>query len=131
MTDKSIKLDIAIGIFIVLLFMGISYKGLPFFISIDKSFYDIAVRFSPDKHPGSSNIVLIDIDDHSIAELGPWPWPRNQIANMINILKENGIKLIGLNILYPNKENKEALQAMEALSGSLDNNLKIRMQEAT
>ena len=129
MTDKSIKLDIAIGIFIILLFIGFSYKSLPLIESIERHIYDIAIKFTPKNDSQTNNIILVDIDDHSLAELGPWPWSRDLIANMINLLKQNGAKLIGLNVLFPEKENKQALLAMEALSESLDAATKARMKE--
>lgn len=33
-----------------------------------------------------TRFVLIDIDESSLSEIGPWPWPRARIANMIEHL---------------------------------------------
>jgi adenylate cyclase len=27
-------------------------------------------------------VIIIDIDDRSLAEIGQWPWPRNQLAKL-------------------------------------------------
>ncbi|MBN1849953.1 MAG: protein kinase [Deltaproteobacteria bacterium] len=129
MTDKSIKLDIAISIFIVLLFIAFSYKSLPFCDSIDRHIYDTAIRFSPSNDLKNDHIMLVDIDDRSMAELGPWPWPRDLLANMVDLLKQNGIRLIGLNILLHEKENRQALLAMETIGESLDPAVKAKMTE--
>ena len=34
--------------------------------------------------PQSSNIVVVAIDDASLAEVGQWPWPRVTFAQMID-----------------------------------------------
>lgn len=31
-------------------------------------------------------ILVIDIDEASLTELGPWPWPRERLADMVEIL---------------------------------------------
>ena len=31
-------------------------------------------------------VLIVDVDDKSIAEVGQWPWPRNKIAKMVDIL---------------------------------------------
>ncbi len=137
MADKSTKLDIAISVAIAFLFVAFSFLGLSFFEALERHIYDFETKFSIGKVLESKNIVLIDIDDQSIAELGPWPWPRDRISSVINLLKEEDAKLIGLNAPFFDKENKEGLLAMKALRESLsvdpllekDNAFKSRIQE--
>jgi CHASE2 domain-containing sensor protein/tRNA A-37 threonylcarbamoyl transferase component Bud32 len=137
MVDKSTKLDIAICSAIVLLFVVFSLKGLSIFDSLERRIYDFELKFNVGKVLESKNIVLVDIDDHSIAELGPWPWPRDRISSLIDLLKEKGARLIGLNAPFFDKENQQGLLAMKALRESLsvdpllekDNTFKSRMQE--
>ncbi len=54
-------------------------------------------------------IIIIDIDDESITQLGRWPWPRSVIGKMIGRLSSAGAHLVGLDILY-----SEAAQAMDS-----------------
>ncbi|MEJ1095953.1 MULTISPECIES: CHASE2 domain-containing protein [unclassified Pseudoxanthomonas] len=44
-------------------------------------------------------IVLIDIDQRSLAELGRWPWSRRIHAQLIDHLREAEVKGVALNIL--------------------------------
>lgn len=38
-------------------------------------------------------VVIVDIDERSLAEIGPWPWPRAVIAQLMLQLRERGAKL--------------------------------------
>ena len=39
---------------------------------------------------GPGAVVVIDIDDRSIETLGPWPWPRELIAKLIDAIAKAG-----------------------------------------
>ncbi|PHR70811.1 MAG: adenylate/guanylate cyclase domain-containing protein [Arcobacter sp.] len=46
------------------------------------------------------NIIIIDIDEKSLSELGQWPWPRNKVAKILEQLALAGIGVIGLDIVF-------------------------------
>lgn len=46
-----------------------------------------------------SAVLVVDIDDESIRQLGQWPWPRSLLATMIDRLTEYGAATIGLDII--------------------------------
>ncbi|HEY6643403.1 serine/threonine-protein kinase [Povalibacter sp.] len=62
------------------------------FAPLELAAYDRAQRVSD--LPSAPEIVLIDVDDRSIAELGPWPWPNNIHADLIHELHEAGTRVI-------------------------------------
>ena len=33
-------------------------------------------------------ITLVTIDEKSLAEVGPWPWPRQELARLVNAIDE-------------------------------------------
>ncbi|MDX8397150.1 MAG: serine/threonine-protein kinase [Mariprofundaceae bacterium] len=70
--------------------------------SIEWLNYDMTVS----NHLSSTNdnIVIIDIDDASIERIGRWPWPRSTIAEAINILNAADSKIIGLDVLFSEKQ---------------------------
>ena len=113
MADKTKKLDMAVGIFITLAFVVLSNMGFDFFEKMERQLYNIGTRFTISDHVSADKITLIDIDDKSLADLGPWPWPRNIIAEMIEILNGEGAKLIGINIPFTEKEHNEGLNEVK------------------
>ncbi|CAG9261050.1 CHASE2 domain-containing protein [Paraburkholderia unamae] len=49
-----------------------------------------------------TRVVLVDIDEHSIEAVGPWPWPRALIAQLVRTLfTQYGTRPVGLDILFP------------------------------
>ncbi|MEM7293030.1 MAG: CHASE2 domain-containing protein [Pseudomonadota bacterium] len=48
----------------------------------------------------SQDIFIIAIDDASIDELGPWPWPRSTHAALIDRLAQAGTRAIALDVLF-------------------------------
>jgi len=67
------------------------------FSSLDLLVYD-SVLLSRD-YEQDKNTIVIAIDEQSINAIGPWPWPRDKHAELINKLRESGAKSIYLDIL--------------------------------
>lgn len=45
-------------------------------------------------------VVIVDIDEKSLAQHGQWPWPRNLTATLVNHISELGPLAIGFDILF-------------------------------
>jgi len=44
-------------------------------------------------------VVIVGIDEASLAEVGRWPWPRRQLAALVDRLHAAGVTAIGLDIV--------------------------------
>ncbi len=66
------------------------------------------------KQPTNPNIVVIGIDDASIARFGRWPWPRSYHGELLNALSSHPPRTIGFDFLFSQKEetNPEHDQAL-------------------
>jgi adenylate cyclase len=59
----------------------------------------IRLRVSDAPEP---RILVVDIDEASLARLGPWPWPRARLADLVEtLLSHYEARGIGLDILLP------------------------------
>src|SRR5688572_27738326 len=45
-------------------------------------------------------VVIVDIDEASLKELGQWPWPRTVVADLVNKLTDLGVAAIGFDVLF-------------------------------
>ncbi len=45
-------------------------------------------------------ILIVDIDERSISEIGQWPWPRVILAQLIEALHGAGAKVVGFDIVF-------------------------------
>ncbi|WP_342131369.1 CHASE2 domain-containing protein [Hydrogenophaga sp. OTU3427] len=85
--------------------------------------HDALVRLQP-REVAHGQVVLIGIDDKSIAALGRWPWPRSLHADLIDRISAGRPAAIGLDLLLPEADigqsaNDRALAAAIAHSGKL------------
>ncbi len=85
------KKDWLTGLAICIIIVSLGKIGL--FDNLERSAYDFGVRSS--ERLANDKIAIIAIDDESISNIGRWPWPRNIHADMHQLLKEGGAKLIG------------------------------------
>jgi len=51
--------------------------------------------------PANDQLVHVDIDDRSLEELGRWPWPRTQLAGIVEVLSQAGATTVVLDIIMP------------------------------
>jgi adenylate cyclase len=52
------------------------------FSSLQNYSFDTFQRILPREIYTEDPVIIIDIDDRSLAEIGQWPWPRNQLAKL-------------------------------------------------
>ncbi|MET3616256.1 adenylate cyclase [Rhizobium aquaticum] len=76
--------------------------------------YDMRIQAFPPKRENDS-VVIVDIDERSLAELGRWPWSRRTMAGLITGLLSNyHVNTIGLDIVMAEPESAEADGAFRA-----------------
>lgn len=53
-------------------------------------------------------ILVVDIDESSTVKLGPWPWPRARMADLVEtLLTHYGARGVALDILMPDPSDSE------------------------
>lgn len=46
-------------------------------------------------------VVIADIDERSLARLGPWPWPRERMAELSLALEQQGAQVQLMDVVFP------------------------------
>src|ERR1700734_3544535 len=46
-------------------------------------------------------VVIVDIDEASLKEIGQWPWPRTVVADLVTRLTALGAAAIGFDAVFP------------------------------
>lgn len=76
---------------------------LDYTVSFENRFYDYRVRTQLDHNFKSSEIAFVKIDDFSLQKIGSWPIPRTVHAAMLDKLKSFGVKVVALDVMFPEK----------------------------
>ena len=66
-------------------------------------------------------ITLVTIDEKSLAEIGAWPWPRQEMARLVSALDSAGAQLQLHDIYYPETRagDTELIAALQAARGAV------------
>jgi serine/threonine-protein kinase len=104
----------AIGFVLTLAVLGLHYAQWSFLESIELKTFDLRTRLNQAQN-APPTVVIVSIDDESIAKMGRWPWPRSVIARMIDLLAKNGARVIGVDILFSEPEENQGLREIQSL----------------
>lgn len=63
--------------------------------------------------PASGNVVIVEIDAHSLSKLGNWPWPRERHAAILDRLNEARAGLIVFDVDFSSRSTPESDAALE------------------
>ncbi len=69
--------------------------------------------------PGTvdERIVIVDIDEKSLAQVGRWPWSRNVVARMMDQLFDHyQVAVVGFDVVFAEPDTSSGLKELEALS---------------
>ncbi len=70
--------------------------------------FDTFNRWHP-REP-TQDIVIVDLDEQSLAHMGQWPWPRTQIAQLVTRLKDMGARVIAFDIVFAETDRTSPAQ---------------------
>ena len=63
--------------------------------------FDFIQSMRPNVMAPEPNVVIVDIDEKSLAKIGQWPWPRVLLAQLVeNIILDYGALVVGFDIVF-------------------------------
>lgn len=85
----------------------------------DENLRDAFLRLTANPEP-EMRVTVIDISEASIAEVGPWPWSRGRIADLVEILFSSyGARAVGLDIVFPEPGDMAGDLRLAALAANM------------
>ena len=111
------------GLAIVLLFLvdaAQKYPSadgrLPFLARLDNILYDTRLNLAMPRGVDPS-IVILDIDEKSLGEVGHWPWSRALMAELITKLFERyGIEVLAFDVVWAERDTSSGIDTLDALA---------------
>ncbi len=100
---------------VVMLFLS----GASIFDLIELKTYDL--RFRSRGHlPPSPAVVMAVIDEKSLDAEGRWPWPRSKFAALVDILSQDGARVIGFDITFAEPDENSQLTLINRFVQQVD-----------
>ena len=80
--------------------------------------FDQYQRWRPRERGAERLVRVVDIDDESIRRLGQWPWPRAQMAKLVDALASAKVAAIGFDVLFSETDRAPAAASSAAAAGA-------------
>lgn len=75
--------------------------------------FNLLLPYSKPQAP-SQPVVIIDLDERSLKEVGHWPWSRKTVAQLVDKLAAAGVVSIAFDVVFSEAEENAALGIAEA-----------------
>ena len=108
---------IVLGFLCVVLLLGHARQIWPvhFITALDAYLYDARIRLFMPNEPDQS-VVIVDIDEKSLGEMGRWPWGRNVVAELVRRLTDDyQVAVVGFDIVLAEPDQSSGLDVLEAI----------------
>ncbi len=83
---------------------------------LDDIIYDARLRATMPQTL-DERIVIVDIDEKSLAEVGRWPWGRHKLADLVGeLLDQQKIALLGFDVVFAESDESSGLKRLKQLA---------------
>ncbi|HYE70899.1 MAG TPA: adenylate/guanylate cyclase domain-containing protein [Aquabacterium sp.] len=101
------RLRVAALVLSALLVLGLQVFVPQLFAGAERVVGDWTWRLGASDHP-ERRMVVVDIDEASLKQIGPWPWPRSTIARLSQKLQQAGVVVQVYDINFPDAKDGDA-----------------------
>lgn len=112
---KKHAFQFVLGALLTLAFVGHAARfwQIPFVPLVDAYLYDVRVRLSM---PGTLDprVVIVDLDEKSLAEVGRWPWGRDKVSALVRQLTDHyKVAVVGFDVVFAEPDESSGLGVLE------------------
>lgn len=110
-----IRIGLALAITLLLTMNVVGFLEIPYLHQLEQLAYDTRVRLTM-QHSIDQRIVIVDIDEKSLAEEGRWPWGRDRLALMLDRLFDDyGAAVIGFDVVFAERDESSGIKVLKEL----------------
>jgi adenylate cyclase len=89
---------------------------LDFLLRLDDIIYDTRLNATMPRTL-DERIVIVDVDEKSLAEVGRWPWSRNKLARLTDeLFSRHQIRLLGYDMVFAEADESSGLTHLRQLA---------------
>lgn len=110
-----IRIGLALAVTLLLTLNGLGFLEIPYLQQLEQIAYDTRVRFTMQRGI-DQRIVIVDIDEKSLAEEGRWPWGRDRLALMLDRLFDDyGAAVAGFDVVFAERDESSGIKVLKEL----------------
>lgn len=104
-SQPSFLLSLLVVALVITLFL--SYLFAPFKYETEEKLGSLYWSLLPE-HNREERLTIVAIDEYSLSEIGPWPWPRAIMAELSERLADYGTNLQLYDIVFPESKSDDS-----------------------
>jgi adenylate cyclase len=105
------------GVVLILLFLGLHAWNPALIEAARLKVFDQYMRIKPRQPLQPSPVVIVDIDEASLEEVGQWPWPRTVFAQLIDRLAKMGAVVVAFDVIFAEPDRLSPVEFAATLGG--------------
>jgi len=91
--------------------------------------FDGFQRLAPRSYTDAA-VRIVDIDDASLAHIGQWPWPRSEVAALVNQLFQMGAAVVVFDAVFAEPDRTSPVRLLDGITGlSVDAQLRREIEQ--
>jgi len=111
-------LRIGISVLLLLVFLGhlAGFFQIPLVQRLEDLSYDLRLNLT---RPGGVDprVVIVDIDERSLATEGRWPWDRDKLRHMLDMLFDRyGVRVLGFDVVFAERDESAVVSRLQGLA---------------
>lgn len=123
MNPHLLRYGLGLALMLVLLGHAARLYQIPVLGNLDHIAYDTKLELTMPR-TRDERVVVLDIDERSLAEVGRWPWGRERLARLMDVVFDHyGVMLLGVDVVFAEPDTSSGLPTLEGLAaGALADN---------
>lgn len=116
MRKHALRIAISLGIVAIFLLYRLDTIQLPLVHQVELWSYDWRLKTTL---PGGQDtqVVIVDIDEKALSEIGRWPWSRNVVARMLDKLIDTyGAAVVGFDVVFAEPDTSSGIRELDSLA---------------
>ena len=114
--DNAIRIGLCIVALLFFLAHAADWIHLGFIEQMENLAYDQRLSVSM-PNTVDNRLVIVDVDEKSLAAQGRWPWSRDKLSRLVEILFDDyGVGLLGFDIVFAEPDDSSGLKVLERLA---------------
>lgn len=111
-----LRVTLNLGLLLVLLGHALGEYRLEPIERVEIWTYDLRLLAAAKVDPDPP-VVIVDIDEPSLAAVGRWPWPRHLIASLLDeLIERQGVALVAFDVVFAEPDESSGLPVLERLA---------------
>ena len=101
----------------MLFFVGdaLRLERIGFVTRLDNILYDWRLAMTMPREQ-DKRIVILDIDEKSLGEIGHWPWSRNVMAELVDkLFDRQGVQLLAFDVVWAERDPSSGIDVLDKL----------------